>query len=352
MNSRLVILTTHFGTNFSGGSTATCEIFSRIEQEFEEIFVIGTQLGNHPFKALQFLRYKNWFHAVQLIKSLNQSGTIFYGDFYNSFLYAMARVPYYFTYHDNWPELGKLSLKNKVLGTYYWFFYLLIFSTAKLVITVSRFKEETIQKFVKNLVVIRNGVNKTNHCLGSKAINPTRLLMVGTVENRKYKKAINLFSRIEESDLELEIDIYGHIKERSVAKKLSAFNFINLRGFSSSIPYKEYKCLLHTSLMENLSMVWCEAIDNGLPVITFSVGGAVEVIDETRGILVDPYNIDQMINAIENLESHNQLIRESGKLSKEYSWKLASEKYLRLFSSEKSNNYGFNYQTTRDKKLV
>ena len=67
---RLVILTTHFGTNFSGGSTATCEIFSRLEDEFSEVIVVGTELGEHPFRQLQFLPYQNWIEAILILWKL------------------------------------------------------------------------------------------------------------------------------------------------------------------------------------------------------------------------------------------------------------------------------------------
>ncbi|MEM1137563.1 MAG: hypothetical protein AAGI07_17110, partial [Bacteroidota bacterium] len=74
---RLVILTTHFGTNFSGGSTATCEIFSRIEDEFKEIIVVGTQLGAHPFTSLKFFKYKSWLQALLILKKLKAKDAIF-----------------------------------------------------------------------------------------------------------------------------------------------------------------------------------------------------------------------------------------------------------------------------------
>ncbi|MEM9328298.1 MAG: hypothetical protein AAGA85_21705, partial [Bacteroidota bacterium] len=104
MKRKLVILTTHFGLNFSGGSKATCEVFGLLQSDFDEICVVGTQLGDHPFKSLDFREYRNWLHAVQIIRSLKSPEVLFYGDFFNSFLFILAGVPFHFTYHDNWPE--------------------------------------------------------------------------------------------------------------------------------------------------------------------------------------------------------------------------------------------------------
>ena len=68
----LVIVTTHFGTNFSGGSTATCEIFSRFQNEFETIYVVGTELGEHPLQKIIFKKYRNWAQAIFFVTGFSQ----------------------------------------------------------------------------------------------------------------------------------------------------------------------------------------------------------------------------------------------------------------------------------------
>ena len=67
MNRRLVILTTHFGNNFSGGSRATCEVVNRLQHTFSEILVLGTELGQHDIRNLKFIETSTWLKAYQKV---------------------------------------------------------------------------------------------------------------------------------------------------------------------------------------------------------------------------------------------------------------------------------------------
>ena len=140
MSKKLVILTTHFGTDFSGGSTATCEVFSRIERNFEQVIVVGSELGQIPFNSIKFLKYDSWRHVLKILRDIDKNGTIFYGDFYNSIFYVWLNIPFYFTYHDNWPELQSTSIKNRFKSIFYTNIYNHIFKNATTVFTVSDFK--------------------------------------------------------------------------------------------------------------------------------------------------------------------------------------------------------------------
>ena len=148
MSKRLVILTTHFGTEFSGGSTATCEIFSRLEHHFDQIVVIGTELGEHPFQKLYFEKYGNRKTLYELIKKHQSAGTVNYGDFFNSTAFADRNVPFYFTYHDNWPELAQSSFNHWLQGFKYIPAYKKIFSAASHTFT-SRNVLESLKPMVK-----------------------------------------------------------------------------------------------------------------------------------------------------------------------------------------------------------
>jgi len=320
-------LTTHFGTNFSGGSTATCEIFSRIEKSFDGIVVIGTKLGDHPFASVKFTKYRNWFHAVKILKAFKKEKVIFYGDFYNSFLYIMAGIDFYFTYHDNWPEQGMLGFKSRILSLFYTNIYLLIFKHAEFVVTVSNFKNEYISKYTHNSKVINIGFSNSYKPQKKGIENQERsILMVGNIDERKYKLAVPLFKKISALGT-VQIDIYGHIVNNRLAKKLINFPFVHLKGHVPLVPYSLYKVLLHTSFSESFGMVFCEAIYHGVPVVAFNVGGAKEVIGEQNGWLVEPYNIDDMISKIEKgLKDNLQVNRES---LNQYSWDAASSSYLK-----------------------
>jgi len=327
VKKRLVILTTDFGANFSGGSTATCEIFSRLEDHLEEIVVVAARLGDHPFDTVKFLKYEDWFHAVRILRGLSNSNTIFYGDFYNSFLFIVAGVQFHFTYHDNWPELGKRGIFNGLRSFFYTSIYKAIFRKAKSVVTVSKFKHDYVKRYAVESHLIFNGFNRSHSSDGNLPNQETKsILMVGNIDRRKYDLAIPLFKKIA-SGKKLIIDIYGNTVDCKLANELDKFSFVNMKGFVKSIPYSSYRLLLHTSISESFGMVFCEAIFHGLPVLTFEEGGARELIGSDNGVLVKPYDVDQMYESLlKMLEGHMTVDPAS---LEQYSWEHASESYLK-----------------------
>lgn len=332
MKQRLVILTTHFGNNFSGGSTATCEIFTKLEANFSEIVVIGTELGRHPLSNIKFKKYRNWFHVLKLLKQEKLIDTVFYGDFYNSFLLILARVKFHFTYHDNWPELGRFSFRDMILGWYYWFIYRCIFRAAESVVVVSEFKKSIVKGFNPNVHLIRNGIKSrvTDYAAPK---GHRKFVMVGNIDSRKFKLAISLFQNLSHLCKDISIDIYGHIHNHRLANTLGSYDFIDIKGYSPEVPYQHYCCLIHTSAMENMSITWCEALAHGIPVITFDVGGAAELINTKNGVLIPPYDIEKMAEAIISISSSQKKFINTIQLPEEYSWEVASQQYLQLLSA-------------------
>jgi glycosyltransferase involved in cell wall biosynthesis len=330
LKTSLIILTTHFGTNFSGGSTATCEIFSRLENKFTKIIVVGTELGNHPFNNLEFHKYKNWCHAIKILKSFKRMDTsIFYGDFYNSFLFILAKIQFYFTYHDNWPELENQGVSNSIQSLFYTNIYRKIYKKARLTITVSKFKLHFIRKYTNKAELIYNGFNQeiSDMTTNSNFVGK-KIIMVGNIDKRKYAFALKLFEKIT-VDNEMLIDIYGNITDSKMANQLNAYTFVNLKGFVELIPYGSYKFLLHTSAMENLPIVFCEAIHNNLPVIAFDVGGSDEIIDKNNGVLIPPYDLSKMEKTIADVMNGSINLQPSLDLLEKHSWENASREYAK-----------------------
>lgn len=324
---QLVIVTTHFGTNFSGGSTATCEVFKQIECQFSQIVVVGTKLGEHAFKNLRFIEYQSVWHLHSILKELRASDNIYYGDFYNAYIFPLVRVPFYFTYHDNWPELGKVSFNLRVKGIAFWAIYRYIFSYAQHVFVVSSHKLNQVKKYANGVSMVHNGINAQT---SSDQMARKHVLMVGNIDQRKYAKSIELFDTIlSDKDFSREnfrIDIYGHPSDATLVNKLHSYSFVNLCGHVNPVPFSRYSLLLHTSLMENLSMVWCEAVASNTPVLTFKVGGAEEVVSPTRGVLIQPYNLDQMYDALKMMLRVPKMF-DGSDIHSDFSWEKASVAY-------------------------
>lgn len=335
MQSALAILTTHFGTNFSGGSTATCEIFSRLESEFSEIYVIANELGQHPFKRIQWLRYRTTLGAIKQIQSLDTKNTVFYGDFYNAYLLTLLNKPFYFTYHDNWPELESLGWQNRLKSYFYWPLYRRIFKQAEHVVTVSDKKLTQLNSLTPRVSLIRNGFSRQTQTVSGKARK--NVLMVGNIDTRKYVKAIELFSTLP-VNLDFDIHIYGHSHDPALVNSLKNFPFVHLKGYQSSIPYADFALLLHTSVMENSSIVWCESLFQKTRVLTFDVGAAKEIIGEDTGWCVVPYDICAMKSRLLEHMHHPVPIDQKPDILTQFDWQIASKQYKALMIGESATH--------------
>lgn len=71
--------------------------------------------------------------------------------------------------------------------------------------------------------------------------------------------------------------------------------------------YNEHDCLVMFSNYENMPCVIEEALCCGIPVIATKVGGIPEVIHNFNGILIEPDNIDELVNKMEWMMNHHSI---------------------------------------------
>ncbi len=320
---KLIILTTHFGEGFSGGSDATVEVFSRIQENFDQIIVVGNQLGNHTIQNLEFLAYKNWIHAFLIIRKHAKENPLYYGDFYNSIIYWLAGVQYYFTYHDNWPEQGALGGWERIRSVWFTILYVLILKGAKVAFTVSAFKYSFVQKHSGSAKLIPNGFSSKICETIDYSRSTSKILMIGNIDKRKYALADKVFNEIDSSK-DLSIEIFGRIIDKTLARKLSKYPFVTLKGYSRDIPIANYRLLLHTSVSESFGMIFCEAAHNRIPVLTFNAGGARELIPPTNGVLIEKYDVKKMARSLLDFPG----LEVDPAAVEQYSWENTSRKYL------------------------
>jgi glycosyltransferase involved in cell wall biosynthesis len=326
---KLVILTTHFGTNYSGGSTATHEIFFNLQNKFEKIIVICREIGNHQFFNIRPLVYRNSWHAFRLLKSINNDGTLFYGDFYNSIWYVWTKKNFCFTYHDNWPEMIRVSKKDILRSLFYLPVYQTIFRNASKVIVVSEYKKEYVSSFSSRVYLVRNGFNKRQIIDGRNQSPTNRILMVGNIERRKYKLACLLFRKFD-VNFHADIHIYGNILDKNLAEHLDSFRFVRLMKYQEFVPYENYQLFLHTSMIENLPLAICESLYFSVPVVAFDVGGISEVVNETNGILIQPFDLKKMHSSVHQIIGRNSTFSFKKNDLSDFDWKVATKKYAEI----------------------
>ena len=341
MKKSLVILTDRLGLNFSGGSIATCKIFEQIQHEFQEIIVISRQVGRHNFLHLRHLRYRQIFEALKHLRSLRKhSSIIYYGDFYMAYYFILAGVPFYFTYHDNWPAQKKLNRASYFKSFFYIPVYQWIFKKAAALINVSYFTYTHNAAINKNSFLIRNGINTVIHKTHHKAIVPgqlVKIIMLGNIDERKFGLADLLFKALQtfKKALPIEIHVYGNPQSAGIVKKISRYEFVKLMGFSDHIDFFPYDLFLSVSQMENLSIAVCEALANHTPVVAFNVGGLNEVVKNGKnGFLIKKFDIYEMATTLNEIVQGLIPFQFEKDNFLEYSWKTAAKKYQKILIPE------------------
>ena len=334
MKPKLVILSTNFGKNFSGGCLATHEIFKNIQGNFSEVVFLGQQVGKHDFSNLVFRSYKSRRRGLKILRELKREHCIFYGDFYMTYLFILAKVDFYFTYHDNWPELGKQSFGYWLQSLWMVPLYQWIITRSKWTFTVSDFKMRFVEKQTKNCSVVRNGVSlqSSNLSKNEGSAGTKKVLMIGNVDARKYREALRLFQLLTtEISSGFQIDVYGHQVDRAIAQKMERYPFVRLKGFSDQIDFTQYQLLLSTSVMENLAISVVEALSHRVPVLAYDVGGLSEVVKSgVNGFLVPSGQWRAMGNRLlEMLESRFDFSFKANDLES-YNWELASAEYKKI----------------------
>ncbi|MGG5318301.1 glycosyltransferase [Enterococcus sp. AZ072] len=114
----------------------------------------------------------------------------------------------------------------------------------------------------------------------------------------------------------LSLDIYGQGGEdkklRELIKSLNAEEYVKLQGHSNKIEevYPEYDAFISGSYSEGFGLTYIEALDAGLPIVTFKARfGAIELIEDgINGFLKDYSRSDEAYSVKELTEGIRQVI--------------------------------------------
>lgn len=329
---RLVILTKNYGYNFTGATMATQQFVKCWSQKFEEVVVYTLHEGER-FKQDNI--FVNVFSQMPFLVAALRSAekekydTIYYSDDHFGFLLALLGKKYFHTYHGNWPDAAKISLKFWLKSFYFRPLYYLTLKNAVYIINVSYYMKKFTDTINKNSTVIRNGMDfkLDNH---QERKHPNTCLMVGNVDQRKYKYCVALARILQAKKSSIKIDIYGKILDYNVADELGKFENVRLMGMVRNIPYQSYDVFLNLSIIENLSISVCEAIANHVPVICFDVGGLGEVVKNgLTGYVVPNKNMNQLYDAIVKTLRHPIHVDDS--VLSDFKWDCSADKYVKLF---------------------
>ncbi len=330
----IVVFTKNYGTNFTGATLATVELSYRWAQAGVKVVVICKNLGtykeNDKISIKKFDSYKSMLGEIKLVK---YKKSIFYSDDHFAFLIKMARRTYIHTYHATWPEARNENISYFIKSFGFIPLYKTAIKNSAIEVAVSeRYRKSFINKLNSKNTVIRNGMGAhkaTN--INNKSRDTFKIIMIGNVDERKYKQAIELFKLIDKSKLKVKIDIYGRTIDKNLLDKLISYNFVEFKGFCKNIEISNYDLYISSSTNENLSIAACEAIKNHVGVICFNVGAMDEIIKEgDNGFLILKGDNIAFFDKIKKVISGYKFEFNDTRIN-DFDWDVSAKSYLEIF---------------------
>ena len=169
-----------------------------------------------------------------------------------------------------------------------------------------------------NYVVLPNVVNLDMFHISEKKNNTLcKIIHVSCFED-KSKNISGLLESlkiIEGKGIDFQCTLIGDGMDfdlmKAKAKELQLINKVSFTGLLEGQKLADELAsgdfLVLSSNYENMPVVILEALASGLPVVSTNVGGIKEMIDETKGILVEPRNKEALAEAIiKMIETHNE----------------------------------------------
>lgn len=339
---KLIVLTKQFGS-YTGATVSTIEILKRIAKDFESVTVITMKSEKVNIKNVKILvvpSYKDLISEVRKRKNIQNS--VGYSDDHLGFLFSFFNIDYIHTYHGNWPDAKKLNMAMFVKSLFFIPLYKKTLKRAKLVISVSNYMQNKfVKKYAKKSIVIYNGIKQKQTLNYNKKASNNNFLMVGNVDERKYKNAISVFFKLKKHKFSGQIDIYGALLDEKIKQKLEQFYFVKLKGTVKNINYKSYSALICTSNSENLPVSIVEALLNRVPVLSFDVGGIKEVVSNgINGYLFE--KSDDLADQILSFKPINIPQSNTEFLEGTFDWNVSSVKYKKLLMNSGESNENSN----------
>lgn len=212
------------------------------------------------------------------------------------------------------------------------------------IITISNFSKQDIisqYKIDKNKITVAYpGYDEDKFKIQKSKVKNSYVIYVGTIQPRKNLiRLMEAVARIEGLKLMI-IGKTGWEYEEILAapKRLGIEDRVEFKGY---LPTEKIVRLLNgalafvlPSLYEGFGITVAEAMATGVPVIVSNVSSLPEVVGNA-GLLVDPYSVDQIEQAIRTLVSDKKLREKYVKLgltqSQKFSWDKMAKQILKVF---------------------
>ena len=263
---------------------------------------------------------------------------------------------YIFTVCDITPILHPETHRTTGVLTHKYIFPKTIKSADK-IISISHHTKQDLIKYFKitedKIKVIHLAANENYKPLNEKEIinikqkynlNYSFILYVGTLEPRKnIPTLLKALYKLKKQGIKHKLVITGKKgwKYKSIFETIDKLNLQKDVIFTGYVPDEDLPALynaadlfVYPSLYEGFGLPPLEAMACGTPVITSNTSSLPEVVGDA-GIMVNPYDVDELANKIYEVLTNDGLREELSKKGLEraklFSWKKCAEEHLKVY---------------------
>ena len=241
--------------------------------------------------------------------------------------------------------LNKNYIKGKIIGSEHSEYYQagrlariirgLYYRKLDKFVVLTNEQKELYGRYLKNIKVINNAISFKSNEISN--YENKRIITAGRLSYEKgFDRIIDIFNIISKKHSDWVLDIFGEGKEKELLqKKINDYNLedkIRIFPFTNNIKQEFLKSDIYVlpSRSEAFSLVLLEAMECGLPSISFDTSGPKEIIlNNQGGILIEKDNIDKFAEVLD-------LLTENVDIRKRYG--AEAKKYIRRFHIENIAN--------------
>ncbi len=218
-------------------------------------------------------------------------------------------------------------------------------NTKKDIIKYFKIEEEKIKVVYLGIDGKFKPLENINNINGNYDINSPFILYVGTLEPRKnIPSLIKAYYKLRKKGVEHKLVIAGGKgwKYKQIYEQVNKLKLQKEVIFMGYVPeddlpkmYNAADLFIYPSFYEGFGLPPLEAMACGCPVITSNTSSLPEVVGDA-GIMIDPYNIDELASAMDEILSNERLreemIKKGLRRAKIFSWEKTAEETMQVYN--------------------